>query len=219
MLHIGPDEVSVEDLRSSNGVWVNNVRIFETTPLRDGDQILLGVQELRVTALPPTTLATPLAHVQDSIQPTHVKQKPSVSTARADALLVLGRLAARKLADNAPHEAEKVLEDHLMKLLAGARSGLPIPETTCATASKQALLLATALGSGRWVDYAVELHLRAARVMASSTFTLLEEASRKATGADRGLLQYYLDVLRLSAADFNEEEREIFDKLTAVQLL
>jgi predicted component of type VI protein secretion system len=35
-------EVFIEDLQSANGVYVNNVRIFEPHQLCDGDRILVG---------------------------------------------------------------------------------------------------------------------------------------------------------------------------------
>src|SRR5258708_16038862 len=46
VLVVSNEAVSVEDLGSRNGVLVNGSRIASTTPLRPGDKILIGSQEL-----------------------------------------------------------------------------------------------------------------------------------------------------------------------------
>lgn len=216
-LMISGTSVVLEDLRSANGVWVNNVRIFEPKALCDGDRILLGMRELIVSALPQATFTTPPTHPSETAQPAVVHGKGQVSTARADALLVLGRLAARRLSDGVPADAEKVLEDHLMKLLVGARSGLPVPPATCATAGKQALLLAAALPSARWVDYAVELHLRAGLAMQAQTVALLEEAVAASTGADAELYAYYVDLLAARMSELGSEGPALVERLRTIK--
>src|SRR5215471_19621975 len=45
--------VLVEDLRSDNGVFVNEQRIRRSVRLEDGDRILVGHQELVFSVLPP----------------------------------------------------------------------------------------------------------------------------------------------------------------------
>ncbi len=48
-LHVGPDEVRIEDLGSTNGVWVGGDAISGSRVIRDGDRIEMGevVLELR----------------------------------------------------------------------------------------------------------------------------------------------------------------------------
>jgi hypothetical protein len=215
---ISATSVTLEDLRSANGVWVNNVRIFEPRALCDGDRILLGMRELIVSALPQAASRSRPTPQSEAPQRRVPQPKGQVSTARADALLVLGRLAARRLSEGAPGEAEKVLEDHLVKLLVGARSGLPVPAATCATAGKQALLLAAALSSARWVDYAVELHLRAGLAMQPQTIALLEEAAVATKGADVRLYTYYVDLLATRLPELGEEGPVTIERLRAIQL-
>src|SRR5580765_7883214 len=45
--------VLIEDLRSDNGVFVNEQRIRRSVRLEDGDRILVGRQELVFSVLPP----------------------------------------------------------------------------------------------------------------------------------------------------------------------
>jgi pSer/pThr/pTyr-binding forkhead associated (FHA) protein len=216
-LLISATSVALEDLRSANGVWVNNVRIFEPRALCDGDRILLGMRELVVSALPYAASTSPSTLPSEGV-PKAVPPRGQVSTARADALLVLGRLAARRLSEGVPLDAEKVLEDHLMKLLVGARSGLPVPAATCATAGKQALLLAAALPSARWIDYTVELHLRAGLAMQPQTIALLEEAMAAAKGVDIGQYTYYVDLLAARLPELGEEGPAMIERLRAIEV-
>jgi diguanylate cyclase (GGDEF)-like protein len=44
---VSRDEVSIEDLGSSNGTWVNDRRIHARTALRDGDLLRLGLVQLK----------------------------------------------------------------------------------------------------------------------------------------------------------------------------
>src|SRR5262249_37418989 len=46
LLHVAPENVSIEDLQSRNGVLVNGTKIEGRLDLRPGDKILIGAQEL-----------------------------------------------------------------------------------------------------------------------------------------------------------------------------
>ena len=41
-IHINGDNISIEDLNSANGVVVNFKRIKEITPIKQGDEIVIG---------------------------------------------------------------------------------------------------------------------------------------------------------------------------------
>jgi pSer/pThr/pTyr-binding forkhead associated (FHA) protein len=48
IIRIGPTAAVIEDRQSSNGVYVNDVRLSEPYQLCDGDRILVGTQQLSV---------------------------------------------------------------------------------------------------------------------------------------------------------------------------
>jgi pSer/pThr/pTyr-binding forkhead associated (FHA) protein len=201
ILRITADQVVVEDLRSANGVYVNNVRIFERQPLYDGDRLLVGTQELCVFSAEPRAPMTDRVYeatVESDrpMPPSSSPAAPAVATERADALIVLGRVARRMLDVGLPSEAERVLSDHLNKVLYGARSGLPVPPAICVAASREALMLAAALGSGRWFNYAVELHLRAQLRMSPEMAHELGETASLVSGVDHALYGQYLEWVR-----------------------
>jgi predicted component of type VI protein secretion system len=218
LLRVSPMEVQIEDLGSANGVFVNNVRITGLCPLRDGDHVLLGTRELRISAAQADAEMgedTP----QPGSQPPSSDEGARRTTERADPLVLLGRLAAHKLAQGLPGQAEQVLEGQLTRLLEASRSGHPVGAAVCTTASKHALLLAAALGSARWVDYAVELHLRSCRPMEEQILSLLQDAVAQATGMDQPLCAQYVQLLREHAPLFTEDAERVAAKFAALGLV
>jgi hypothetical protein len=216
MIRISKNEVVLEDLRSANGVYINNVRIFEPHQLFDGDRILVGTNEMAVFASSTGSRPQPVP-LQTSSVPAP-GPAPNGSTERADALDVLGRLADRMLAQGMPAEAERIMADHLKRVLLGARSGLPVPPTTCANAAHYALVLAARLHNGAWINYTVELHLRAQLPMADATLARLRDAVASAKNVDHALYGFYVEWLRESLPRLPPEARATLDELDRMRL-
>ena len=217
LLRVRPEEVRVEDLRSANGVYVNNVRIYRPARLYDGDRLLLGTTELCVFVAEPERLQRGPHTVSAAV----VGRPPPAAAApteRVAALDVLGRLADRMLAAERPQHAERVLADHLAKLLDGARSGLPVPESVANGAARQALKLARALGEGKWINFAIELHLRGEICMARETVSELAAAIEGASGIDHALYGYYVEWLRDVAPRLGPDALWVVDTLDGIKL-
>jgi pSer/pThr/pTyr-binding forkhead associated (FHA) protein len=214
LIRIGPQQVFIEDLGSSNGVYVNNVRITEPHQLCDGDRILVGTQELCVFAATSRRLPTSvrLAVIRRSDR----SGDPVPSTERLDPGAVLVRAAEHLLEQGAAREAEQMLVDSLNKTLEAARKGHALPPTVCADAARRALALATALGEGSWFDYAVELHFQAGLGMSIETAGALAEAAVAVSGVDRALLGRYLAWLHTSAPSSAEEPEVVVRFLESV---
>jgi pSer/pThr/pTyr-binding forkhead associated (FHA) protein len=239
------DSVLVEDLHSTNGVYVNGLRVGHSAVLREGDRILIGTTEIslfetrdsslqrlrvarpassvpgnRVTPLvnpSPKSVATP-ASKQVVKQPTtpvpavpmRVAGRPDhvPSTARADALKMIGGLADRLAASGNLEEAAQVLSGHLRRILKGANSGLIVPADVAASAAHHALTLARWTKQALWADYVVELHLSARLVMSAVTLASFEDVISR-LDFDRMLLGYYVDGLsdRMEKLDIDERRR------------
>ncbi len=210
-LLIKKHSVAIEDLHSANGVYVNNVRIFTLQELRDGDRILVGTNELAVFAVTAET-RPPLARRRTSLRPA-VSVAPNAPTDRADAIPVLGRLADRMLEQGLPAEAERVLADHLERLLTGVRSGLPLPAKTCEAAARYALRLARSLHDGRWVSYAMELHLRGELLLSPELLPELEAALAACRNVDPVIFGYYVEWVRAAIPRGGPETRRVLDAL------
>jgi hypothetical protein len=214
LIRIGPTEVFIEDLQSANGVYVNNVRIFEPHQLCDGDRILVGTQELCVFAV--TSRRHPTSVRVGVMLRSDRSGDPVPSTERLDAGAVLIRAAEHRLEHGAPQEAEQMLADHLRRVLEAARAGCRLPPTVCTDAARHALALATALGSGSWFDYAVELYLRAELGMNIEIAGALAEAAVAVSEVDRALLGRYIAWLHANAGPSAEEHEVLVRFLESV---
>jgi pSer/pThr/pTyr-binding forkhead associated (FHA) protein len=258
------DSVVVEDLHSTNGVYVNGMRVGHSTVLCEGDRILIGTTEFslfesrdsslmrvrtaralsavsdeRVTPLEnplrsltpggaskppairraavetrPVAEARPVAQVPMSV-PAQLERVPS--TARADALKMIGGLADRLAATGNLEEAAQVLSGHLRRILKGANSGLTVTPEVAGSAAHHALTLARWTKLPLWADYVVELHLSARLVMSAVTLASFEDAVSK-LDFDRMLLGYYVDSLRDRLEKLDMDERRRVERLRFLAL-
>jgi pSer/pThr/pTyr-binding forkhead associated (FHA) protein len=241
------DAVVVEDLHSTNGVYVNGMRVGHSTVLREGDRVLIGTTEIsmfesrdsslmrikqarRTSSLPSppvriqpassaVTKAPPNAVTRPIVAPAASTPKRAAglaeipSTARADALQMIGGLADRLAATGNLEEAAQVLSGHLRRILKGANAGLQVPADVAASASHHALTLARWTRQPLWADYVVELHLSARLVMNAVTLAGFEDVASKLEDFDRMLLGYYVDGLRDRSATLSLDERTRVERL------
>jgi pSer/pThr/pTyr-binding forkhead associated (FHA) protein len=272
--------VVVEDLHSTNGIYVNGARITHSATLREGDRLLFGTTEVslfearrnariaplrprsdppgprpsivpspRSSSPPPAPSTPPPAgrgpktlppseasafgklelHLDELAGPLEDSGPASArgvdlpgarsrnstvpSTARADALDVIGALAERLATSGNLDEAHRVLSAHLKRIMQGATAGLTVPDDVRLLASKHALSLARWTGISSWIDYVVELHVAARRAMSPETLTLFESVMLSIGDFDRQLLTYYLDGLRGERALLSAEERLVLERL------
>jgi pSer/pThr/pTyr-binding forkhead associated (FHA) protein len=266
-ISVRDDSVVVEDLHSTNGVYVNGTRITHSALLREGDRLLIGTTEISLFEARPDARVAPLRVRRDEparsipvIPPSPRVPAPTTlpaqgresfgklelhldelaidprdagppssrsadlkalrsrtsgvpSTARADALEVIGALAERLAANGNLDEARRVLSSHLKRILQGATAGLTVPEEVCVLASRHSLSLARWTGQSAWIDYVVELHLAARRAMNSETASSFESVVLSVGDFDRQLFTYYVDGLRGERGLLTSDERTVLDRL------
>jgi FHA domain len=262
--------VVVEDLHSTNGVYVNGARITHSAVLREGDRLLAGTTEISLFEARPDARVAPLRARRDPEPPASRSPEPPAnqratapttrpararesfgklelhlddlgapgvpdsgpassrsaalkalrsrssavpSTARADALEVVGALADRLAAHGNLDEAGRVLASHLKRILQGATAGLAVPNEVCALASRHALSIARWTGQSAWIDYVLELHLAARRMMHPETLSAFESATLSMGTFDRELFRYYVEGLRDEQALLTGDELVTLDRL------
>ena len=254
------DGVVVEDLHSTNGVYVNGMRVGHSAVLCEGDRILIGTTEIslfetrdsslqrlriaRPASSTPGDRITPVVNTPPALvasakptmsakaaessaklaakpapkpvtpAPMRVPGRPEQvpSTARADALKMIGGLADRLAATGNLEEAAQVLSGHLKRILKGANSGLVVPPDVAASAAHHALTLARWTKLPLWADYVVELHLSARLVMSAVTLASFEDVISK-LDFDRMLLGYYVDGLKDRVEKLDIDERRRVERL------
>ena len=206
------DRVVVEDLLSANGVYVNDTRVDRTQPLHDGDRILIATREVSAFATERNP-ASPAAAMKAPAPPPGAL--PSGPTQKAVPFQLLGKMVDKFIAAGRVGDAERVIHEHMLRVLEGARAGLSVPKDVCDAAGEQAMKLARASRNPRWIDYAVELHARSRRLMAERVIEHLDAALSQVPGADAKLLKHYLEVLRASSGSMTRQELECLNRLAA----
>lgn len=207
--------VAIEDLHSTNGVYVNGNRTSgRPVPLREGDRILIGTCELSVFGSRRSSaevLPTPTAVW---LEPAEKEQDGAPATDRADALQMIGRLAQRLFRSGNTVEATRVLSGHLNKVLLGASAGLALTEDLLHQASLYALELLEWTHNGSWLDYVVELHLSAQQLPNEATLACLEVVlSQGSAKIDTDLFKYFL-----ASIERAQPERSLRDEAKLARL-
>jgi hypothetical protein len=204
-VEVDDEGVRIEDLYSTNGVYLNGERIQHARLIHEGDRVFIGSHEMTFVEVPKEPISSspstpPLsARFAPSPEPPTYKMVEARGlpadipiTARADALDLLGSLARRLANDVKAEQAPRMLGPHLEGILRGASAGLVVPESLGEIASEYAIDLAHWTGEVSWLDYVVELHLVTKRVMSAGTLTALQRSERWVGHLDRTRLEYYI---------------------------
>lgn len=206
--------VLVEDLGSTNGVFVNEARIWAPTALGDGDRLMIGSFELTLRAGHRLKTPTPRPIPVRTERASPSEPPPSASpTERADAFDTLGRLAERMLTLGKTDVALRLVSGHLRTLLHAAREGQAIPVKMRDAASRVALRLACATGDARHADIAIELQLLEKRPLPDDA---IGELSRILPAVDPGLFEFYLAALASVRLELANDERARADRILAL---
>jgi predicted component of type VI protein secretion system len=223
-ISIEEDSVLIEDLHSTNGIYVNRGRVQQQVRACEGDRLLIGSTELsifqgqreprgvRSAPRPPSGASLLSARTQspvhDSAPSRRTAPLPATpTTTRSNALQLIGGLADRLAAEGSLQEAAEVLSEHLKGIQRGAIAGLAVTDAQVACASEYALRLARWTSRVGWVEYVVELHLAASVLMTESVLSELELALERFPSFDRGLLRYYLEQQQRQCRHATESER------------
>jgi hypothetical protein len=204
---VGRDgQVTLEDLQSANGVFVNGIKLSRpSTRLSDGDSLLFGTTEISVFALRPSTL---VEHAQETVGVplTRSPKRPVAITGRSDALDLVGQFAEKLMESGHPHKAARVLSEHLLNLLRGASAGLGVSASILERATLLALRLRMWTQNTEWVEYVLQLHLACLQVPSKMSLDDLEPAVCTATDMDLSLLGYFVKTLERRPEPLTPEE-------------
>lgn len=218
-IEINPEGVWVEDLYSTNGVYLNGERILKAQLVHSGDRLFIGNQEVLLLEVhtdpasapstPPLSGRFPGTHDPPTYKTpgNHGAPGDIPITARADALDLLGNLARRLANDVKAEQAPRMLGPHLEGILRGASAGLVVPEALAQVASEYAIDLAHWTSEARWLDYVVELHLVTKRMMSAATVSALQRSERWVGAMDRLMLEYYVGSFASRTGELDRDEK------------
>lgn len=226
-LIVRADAVSIQDLGSVNGVYLNSQRVNGVELLRAGDHIQIGAQELIVRALPLEQLADSPSGpetlqklaVAASNPPSQRTVPENETTFSAHTLDLLGGVAEKVLALGRGEEAERMLAVTLANLLAlvHARGDAAAPSQVIEQAAWYAVRLAEETGNGQWVDFAVDLYSPLERPLPARVVDHLYQVLRTASAINLTGLREYLNVLRARQASFGPSERFLVQRLEGLE--
>jgi len=217
---VSQGKVTIEDLGSVNGVFVNGLRIAPgPRPLADGDRISIGGAELELrVGGPPSqhrernTVETPMV-VVPSVKPPPKKpiqpfdSEPPVSNAgtqKADVFELVGPIATKALAAGRTAEAENILNAHLNKVLDDLKRGRPVPPAALDAALGYSLELAGVLKSTKWLNFVFDL-LVLGRVLLDAKLAQRLQGTMTRVGAiDSPRVAGYVEMLRQLPQSFEK---------------
>jgi hypothetical protein len=213
------NRITLEDLKSRNGVFVNGVLVQRPVPLEVGDQIRIGDQELELVRVTAPASANPETMNDAPDEPFEREEVHEELTTRSNALDLLSSIVDRALAAGDAAEAESLIAGHLSVLLGEARTSGSLKAPTALSAARFALKLAASTGKGTWVDYVVELHLTAKLLTPLVVVHELFDISSKARMTDKSLLRRYIDFVRNNHARLGPEAMIVLQRLERFQRL
>jgi len=245
LLTVSDNGVTLEDLGSRNGVFVNGTRLSGQKPLSDGDKITIGSQEMLLlgtvepVALPParggawgrqtqnalTIDITELPDTDEDDGTTAIASRrilhesPSHPDKRVNALSLIGGVADKALALGRLDEAERILQRSLTDILVRARMGAEVQPELAAKASTYAARLASATGRGAWVDFIFELNTRLGLLLPAPLVDDLYTVLRKVKSVDMTILRGYLKRIREGAEERTPAERFVVQRIEGLERL
>jgi hypothetical protein len=206
--------VTIEDLNSINGVFINGERLLEEPrALRDGDRIQMGSEELvfgsgtAETVLHPLGTATvsgidPVVPADDDLA--DPSSYDAEDTCRVDGMRLLGEAA------------EQLLTNYLSDVLNSALAGKSLLHETYQDALHYGLKLAWATRNGAWFDYVIEL-LHARRTPPPAEYLESLYATLQRVGVvDLARLKRYVAVLPSAIPNPDAHQQQLMAHASAL---
>lgn len=219
--HLG---VTVEDLDSRNGVFVNSVRALGPVRLRSGDRLAVGdevlvfgeAEEPVDIGHDPTLAALPAQRVpRDAFADDDV----TLAIRSTDVFELLAGVVDKALGMGRGEEAEHLISAHLHSALKDATNGRPLSPEVARRAAGYAVKLAGATGKASWLDHAIRLYAALDLVLPLALVDEMYVLLRRVRGLDLDELRRYTERLRPRAAELAPAERFVLQRLIGLERL
>lgn len=228
-------ELSVEDLGSANGTFVNGAEVQGRVPIRPGDRLFIGSFDIDVGRLegpsPPSgvtgdnvldratpssgvALARKLSVTEDTERAGTVTERgPSRGELDLEAIESAGRLAERMFARGRPLAGRDILSEPLSQILAAVQNGRRLEAHVLDAAGRWAMKLAQEVFDASWLNLAVEIHLVAGYPMKPETLEQIISLRKKAPIGDDELVAQYHARMRAMIGFMPLSERLLYAEL------
>jgi len=204
----GPTGLLIEDLASTNGLFLNGAQLFDPIELRPGDEIGLGDERLRVLEL-----GSPGDPGSSGVRAKYLLVSPPSADGNAlrELVTVLGAVDAALLSSH-DASAERTFVAHIAgPVEEEARSGR-LDAEIATRVGLLAVRLAEATGNSAWFDFVLRLYTHAGLDMPPMLLSSLYTLSRRLGGVDRSAVRQYARRLR-SRGDLSSKRRLLLDRI------
>ena len=230
VIHIVGTQAILEDLGSRNGVLVNGERQRGNTPLRAGDRVVIGSQELTLVLVTPSRRPTEASFTQPIVVREAARTQPSVpsfavtadeegeesepETRRASAFTLLLGVAGKALALGKLDDAERILANLVAdwdRQLQTSRPSEPLEGLD--DAARFAVQLAMATSKATWVDWVFKAYTIARRVLPAPLIDDLHAFVRRTRYPAGQPIRGYVDSLRSQEPTLRPAERFLLKRI------
>lgn len=225
--------VTLYDLKSVNGVFVNSRKVERQSRLVPGDRVTIGSQDLVLRARMVGSaserasserrrFAETIHEQRSELQPNHLPSNSDVgddATIQGDGLDLLATVADKVLALRRGEDAERILATYLQTLLEKARAGRACPIATAEKAVTYAVKLASVTGKAQWVDYSIELYRIVERPLPGPVVDSLYDLLRRVSGINLGALREYVATLHACQARLGPAEKFLVQRIEGLERL
>jgi len=201
------DTIVVEDLGSRNGVFLNKSKLATRQPLKHGDAIQIGSQEMTVVQKRSARAET-LARFEET------SAGPSGSMSISPFGL-LGAVADKALALGHGEDVERIIGRQMEQVL--ERTDRPIDPQVFVQCVHYAMKIATLTKKSKWIDYVLKLHTRGAVLMDLDVVNELYSLCPKVPGVSRPLLREYVGSVAAKVSTFGPSERFVLSRLEGLE--
>ncbi|HTQ06889.1 MAG TPA: FHA domain-containing protein [Polyangiaceae bacterium] len=218
-LLVTEDSVTVKDLGSVNGIYVNARRVEGSQRMKEGDTLQIGQREFVLRSFLRESM--PISSDRQMVETLHGESldegKSEDQTHVGDVFDVLGSVADKVLAMDRGEEAERILSGVLQSILREAKEGREVPAGIAERAAAYAVRIAWATSRASWLDYVIELYTLSRRVLPSKVVDQMYDVVRKARGMHVASLRAYVAVLEEHQATFGPAERFVLQRIAGLE--
>lgn len=203
--------LKIEDLNSSNGVFVNDERVVGSAMLHGGETVRLGNQEFQVTR---RTASARIRRPRPTMRelrtdpfPEQVAElaEPEMVTQRTDIFLMIGGVIDKALQLGNVDEARRVLGTAMTTLELDVQRRACLIPSVQQQVCRYAIDVARATRDGSWINRLVQIHIHARKAMPAKAIDELYEVLRQVRGVEHSVLAAYRELLsdtyRMSSAE------------------
>jgi len=223
-INVHGEQVSIDDLGSMNGLYVNGVRLTGSQPLFDGDWLTAGAEELELligdaarkrSAASTQDEFTPVPSSSEAETTRRISEPPDdpETTQKSRALEILASIADRALDAGRLDDAEDLLKTTLLDVAQEASLGHELDPDSLEFAVRYALRLAQSSGTSRWFDFTVDLLKGQRAACTPAIASSLRTALKRLAAVDQDRLIAYAKALRLSGSAQVAQSANLVDQL------